>query len=463
MSEQATTVQSANDLTEGPIAKKILIFAMPIIASNLLMQLYNAVDSIVIGQYAGTEALAAVGVSNPIMMLFNALFIGFSVGASIVVAQTFGAKDMARLRRTINTVFALAFTVGIIITVFGVLLCKQILFMLNVPESVIGDAHVYLVIIFTGTIGNVFFNYGGGILRGMGDSKSPLVALAISCVLNIVLDIWFVFGFDMGVAGVAWATVIGQTLSGLVLASRINRFGHGLGISLKEMLRPDREIIRNVFKLGIPSGLQNIAMSLGGVIVQSFTNSFGPVFIAANTVVMRLDGFVIMPMFGLSMSATTFVGQNTGAGNHERAQKGVGTIITMVAALALSMAVIVYFFGHYGVRVFTQEFEVIEIAVQGVRIICFVYLFMGLDVTLAGAMRGAGMATVPMMTSITSNIIRIPLVYFLAIRPFNYHGVFYAMATSMIIGATLISSYYVFGNWREKGIRVPGTPSLEVE
>ena len=462
MSDDNVRVRSANDLTEGPIGRKIILFALPVIASNLLMQLYNAVDSIVIGQYAGSGALAAVGVSNPIMMLFNALFMGFSVGASIIVAQTFGAKDFERLKQSINTIFALAFTVGIIITVLGVVLCRPLLRLLNVPDDVIDNAAVYLTIIFTGTAGNVFFNYGGGVLRGMGDSRWPLVSLSISCFLNIVLDLWFVYGFGWGIAGVAWATVIGQTLSGFVLAWRINKFGYGIKLSLKEMLKPDLSVIMNVFRLGIPSGLQNMAMSLGGVIIQSFTNSFGSIFIAANTIVMRLDGFVIMPMFGFSMAATTFVGQNTGAGKFDRLKKGVNRILLMVIGLAIAMGFVMYFYSQYAIRVFTSEIEVIDIAMRGIRIICFIYTFMGIDNTLSGAMRGAGMAVVPMITAITSNIIRIPLVYVLAIMPFNYMGVFYSMATSMTIGAIIILIYYRFGNWREKGIRVAEARKSEI-
>ena len=422
-------------------------------ASNLLLQLYNAVDSVVIGQYAGAEALAAVGVSNPIMMLFNALFMGFSVGASIVISQSFGAKNIERLRVSINTALSLAFVIGSLITIFGIMFCRPIMVLLNVPDDVIDGASLYLSIIFLGTLGNVFFNYGGGILRGMGDSRWPLIALAISCILNIVLDIWFVYGLGCGIAGVAWATIIGQTLSGLVLAARIHRFGLGIRLSLKEILRPDIGVLKTIVRLGLPSGLQHMAMSMAGVITQSFTNRFGAVFIAANTVVMRIDGFVIMPLFGLSMSATTFVGQNVGAGKLERVKTGVNKVLTMVAILSVSMGVIMYFSGQYIALAFTDDPAVNIIAKQGIQIICFVYIFMGFDFTLAGAMRGAGVAIVPMITTIIGSILRIFLVYTLAIVPFNYLGVFYAMASSMVAGAVMIFTYYRLGNWREKGIR----------
>ena len=456
MGEQTVQARATNDLTQGPIVKKIIWFALPVIASNLLMQLYNAVDSIVIGQYAGAEQLAAVGSSNAVMMLFNSLFMGFSMGASIVVSQTFGAKNMGRLRQSINTIFALAFTVGLFITFAGVVACRPLLEVMNVPGSIIDYAQTYLTIIFVGTLGNVFFNYGGGILRGMGDSRWPLIALVVSCVLNIVLDVWSVYGLGMGVAGVAWATVIGQTISGLVLAWRINRSGYGIKISFREMLRPDRGIIAHVLRLGLPSGMQQTVMSLTGVVIQSFTNQFGPLFIAANSVVMRLDGFVLMPLFGLGMTTTTFVGQNIGAGNLERARKGVNRIAVMIVSLSLLMGCAMYFFGYYTVRAFTSDAMVMEIAMQGVRIICFIYTFMGLDGVFSGAMRGAGVAVVPMVIAITTNIFRIPLVYQMAIVPYNYLGVFYSMAITMTAGSLINAAYYRFGNWHEKGVRVAG-------
>jgi putative MATE family efflux protein len=450
MTNQKTAAQSVKDLTEGPIAKKILLFSLPIIASNLLLQLYNAVDSIVIGQYAGSDALAAVGVSNPVMMLFNALFMGFSIGASIIVAQTFGAKNLNRLRRTIDTTFSLAFAIGLAITILGVLLCKPMLSLLNVPDNIIGDASLYLTIIFTGTIGNVFFNYGGGILRGMGDSVWPLISLIISCILNIVLDIWFVYGLGWGVAGVAWATVIGQTLSGLVMAWRISSFGYGVKLSVGGMLRPNASIVKDIFRLGIPSGLQQTAMSLGGVIVQSFTNAFGSLFIAAGTVVMRLDGFLVMALIGFGMAATTFVGQNTGAAKPERVKKGVNVILAIVVSISIVSSVLLFIFGRYFIYVFTPEEQVVEIALQGLRILCFVYVFMGIDITLGGAIRGAGAAVPPMVTTMVNNFLRIPLVYVLAIVPFKYNGVFYSLAISIIVGTLMIAGYYFFGKWRER-------------
>ena len=208
MSDTGARLPLKNDLTEGPIVKKLLLFALPMVAGNLLMQFYNVVDSVVIGQYAGADAVAAVGVSNPIMMLFNALFMGLSVGANIVVSQTYGAKDMDKLKLSINTILGLAFAVGIVITVMGLTLCRPLLRLLNTPENIFADAATYLTVIYTGMLGNVFFNNGSGILRGMGDSRWPLIALLLSCVINIVLDIWFVFGLHWGVAGVAWATVI---------------------------------------------------------------------------------------------------------------------------------------------------------------------------------------------------------------------------------------------------------------
>ena len=459
MNDTGARLPLKNDLTEGPIVKKLLLFALPMVAGNLLMQFYNVVDSVVIGQYANADAVAAVGVSNPIMMLFNALFMGLSVGANIVVSQTFGAKDMAKLKLSINTILGLAFAVGIVITVMGLTLCRPLLRLLNTPENIFADAATYLTVIYTGMLGNVFFNNGSGILRGMGDSRWPLIALLISCVINIVLDIWFVFGLHWGVAGVAWATVIGQTLSGIVLAWRIHHFGQGIRLSPKEMLHPNKDISLNIVRLGLPSGIQAMAMSLGGVITQSFSNTFGSSFIAANTMVARLDGFAMMPLLGLGLASTTFVGQNVGAGKPDRAKSGVYKVFGMVVVVALVMGAIMFFFSKYFMLAFTDEENVIAIAVNGVRIICFVYVFMGIEQSAAGAIRGAGVAIVPMAISIVSNTLRIPFVYFLAIQRNNQLGIFYALALTMVLNGIMEFSYFRFGNWRDKGVVVAGQKS----
>ena len=489
---------SRNDLTEGSIFGKLIGFAIPVILGNLCFQLYNVVDSIVVGNYVGTDALAAVGAVFPIMMLFNALFMGVSMGAQIVISQTFGAKDEDGLRTVTNTSITLAVIIGLAITLIGAPLARPLLRLIGTPANIISDSTTYLVIIFIGTLGNVFYNLGSGALRGMGDSRWPLVSMLVSSVTNIALDLLFVIKFNMGVAGVAWATSIAHFLSGMIPLWRIQSGAYPVRLYMRDMLHPDGLASSRIFKLGLPSSLQNAAMSLGSVVIQSFANSFGSNFIAANTIIMKADGFAIMPMLGLGMASTSFVGQNIGAGKIDRAKKGVhaGQICAIVVGVVVGTAL--FFLGKYIMRAFGADGEVLMMGVSGIRFLAFCYVFVGLDQVTGGAMRGAGAAIAPAITSISANLIRIPLAYFLAAGPLreqiretltakttelatkaneffgtgvyssleeaeksaaavlsapnHYMYMFYAMGISMFIGALLIYLYFKFGKWQEKSI-----------
>jgi len=479
--DKTRAINPKNDLTQGPITSKIIMFALPMIASNLVMQLYNVVDSVVVGQFVSGKAVGAVGVSFPIMMLFNALFMGVSMGSNIITSQMFGAKNMEGLKKSVNTSIFLAFAMGIVITVGGLIFSRPLLNLMNTPADIIEDSTIYLMIVFGGTLGNVFFSLGSGALRGMGDSRWPLIAMIISCFLNIVLDLLFVVVFNWGVAGVAWATLIATLVSGLVLLWRINTGNYGVKITVAQVMKPDGISMKNILKLGLPTGLQSMAMSLGTTVIQSFANNFGSDFITANTVIMKADGFAIMPIMGLGMSTTTFVGQNVGAGLKDRAKKGIYTILGMVAAISVVMGVILWFTGPTILKVFNVSDHVLEIGLHGIRFICFFYAFMGIDGCLSGAMRGSGVAVMPMITAISANMIRIPVTYFLAVVPLNkaiqaavdagqyatfelakaagvgmdgYMPMFHSIAIGMGVGALLIFLYFIFGKWQNKGVKL---------
>lgn len=496
------TINPRNDLTNGPILKKLLVFAIPTIAGNLVMQLYNVVDSIIVGNFApnGTNALAAVGVSFPIMFLFNALFMGIAMGAQIVISQNFGAKDFDSLRKSLNTAMTLAFGMGLLITIIGAPLAKPILVMLKTPVEILDDAVTYLVVIFLGMLGNVYYMLGSGALRGMGDSRWPLIALIVSAVLNIVLDLLFVIVFNWGVFGVALATSIAHLVSGIMLAWRIERGGYPARIELKLLLKPDKIATRNILRLGLPSGLQQVAISLGSLVIQSFANQFGPELIAANTIIMKADGFAVMPMFGLSAAATTFVGQNIGAGNVERARKGIYYSVATVAVMTAVIGAVLWVAGQQIMMAFNADGDVLTMGVRGIRFLAFFYLFMGIELTIGGSLRGAGAAIAPMVTSITANLVRIPIVFVIAVLPLqksitellarvpqpadllslsnklnasglyesfeaakfsaastiagasHYMGMYYAMGATMVFGAVISFIYFKFGKWHSKGI-----------
>lgn len=490
------------DLTEGSVLKGLIMFALPIIAGNLFNQLYNVVDSIVVGNYVGTDALAAVGASFPVMMLFNALFMGVAMGSQIVVAQLYGAKDIPNLDKAFHTSISLSIIIGTFITVVGTPLVRPMLTLLKVPANILDSAAAYLTIIFLGTLGNVFYMLVSGAMRGMGDSAWPLYALIISCFTNIALDLVFVIVIPMGAAGVALATSIAHLVSGLVLVFRIQKGGYPVKIVWKHLLMPDKDATKRIIQLGLPSTIQSVAMSCGSLVTQSFSNMFGSNYIAANTIAMKVDGFAMMPMMGIGQACTSFAGQNMGAGKQERARKGIYVGALAAVTIAVTMGVILYFTSPYLMMAFGAEGDVLMMGVSGVRFLAFCYMFMGIDHTIAGSMRGAGAAVVPSIGAMTSSFLRIPLIYFLAIVPFketvanliatlpeklvtltneymatglyktfeaaqqaaagsiasldHFISIFHCMGISMLYGAVFMFIYFKFGKWHEKANKIVG-------
>jgi len=453
---------SRGDLTEGNIARKLISFSLPMIAGNLISQLYNVVDSIVVGNFVGSDALAAVSASFPIMMLFNAMFWGIAVGAGIVIAQNFGAKRYDVLNKAVNTAFTLVYASGILISIIGTLFSGPLLKLLGTPENIIGDSTVYLAIIFAGTLGNMAYNIGGGILRGMGDSRWPLVFLSVSAVLNIVLDLLFVIVFKWGVAGVAIATILSHIVSGALVHIRINSGVYPVHVSPKSM-RIEKQLAATIIRLGVPAAIQNVAMSLGSVIIQSFANKFGSNYIAANSIVQKVDGFAIVPMMAFGMALSTFVGQNVGAGRHDRAKEGIHVAMTSITIFGVILGIFLWFFGHPLMRVFTDNQTVLDIGFVGIRILAFFYFIMGMNQNLAGAMRGAGASVAPMITSIAGSLVRIPVAYFIAVVPNNMYGLFWSMVASIVIQFILLYSYFRSGHWQNFSVVKPREASLATQ
>lgn len=454
--DKKNAADEKRDLTQGSVIKKLIGFSIPLVISFFVMQLYNVADSIIVGQVVGPDALAAVAAGFPIMMFFNALYMGVSTGATVVISQLYGAKDSEGLKKASTSTFTLTLAIGAIITVLGIALTRPLLNLLGTPANIIDNSVLYLTIIFAGTLGNLVYAIGSGVLRGLGDSKWPLYFLVFSSILNIAMDLLFVIVFNWGVTGVALATLIAQFASGSFVYYRINRGSYGIRFSFKE-LGVDLQTSKTILRLGLPSGIQQMAMSVGSMIIQSFANKFGSTFIAANSTVMKTDGFAVLPMIAIGSAITTFVGQNIGAGNIERAKKGIKIAAITIIIIGITMGAVMWFYGSYIIRVFTEDASVIEIGERGIRTLAWFYLFIGIEFCFAGAMRGAGAAIAPMITTLSANLLRIPIAYFLAVRPHNYMGLFYSMVFSMILGSTLIFTYYLKGNWRSKSI----VPRLE--
>lgn len=402
------------DMTEGAPWKRIVEFAVPMLIGNVAQQLYNTADSIVVGKYVGDNALAAVGSAFPILNLLLVLFVGIATGAGIMVSQYFGAKDREKLSRTIGVSITLTAVASIIIMIIGPLATRPMLELLNTPESIIGWCEEYLIIFFVGVAGFFYYNILSGVLRGLGDSLSALVFLLISTALNVGLDIWFVAGLNMGVAGVALATVLAQGISSVLCAIKLMRMKDIFDFNLK-MMKPEKEYSVKLLKLGMPSGLTQAIFSLAMVAVQSLTNSFGEMVIACNVIVMRVDGFAMMPNFTFGSAMTTYAGQNIGAGLMDRVKKGTRDGVKIAVGVSAAITVIILLFGRYLMSIFTDTAELVDLSMHMMRILAVGYIAMAVTQTLSGVMRGLGDTMTPMWISlITTIVLRVPVAYGIA-------------------------------------------------
>lgn len=447
------------DLTEGIPWKRIVEFAIPMLIGNIAQQFYNTADSIIVGKYVGDNALASVGSASPILNLLLVLFVGISVGASIMVSQYFGAKDQEKLSRTIGICITLTLISSIFIMIIGPIITRPLLSLLNTPSSIIDWCANYLNIFFVGIAGLAYYNILAGVLRGLGDSLSALIFLLISTILNVGLDILFVARFNMGVPGVALATVIAQTISAILCVLKLLKMKNNFNLNWK-MLKLDKEYSLRLIKLGLPSGLTQAIFSLAMIVVQSLTNSFGEMIIACNVIIMRVDGFAMMPNFSFGSAMTIYTGQNVGAKKLDRVQKGAkdGTLIAV--AISTTITILILIFGRYLMGVFTNTKELVDLSMHMMRILALGYIAMAVTQCLSGVMRGAGDTLTPMWISlITTVVIRVPVAYGIAYltRSESYptgrpESIFISLLTSWSIGAIITTIFYKKGNWRKKGL-----------
>ena len=448
------------DMTEGVPWKSILIFTLPMIIGNIAQQLYSTVDSIIVGKYIGDNALAAVGSATPILNMLLVLFIGISAGASIMVAQYFGAKNRKSLSYTIGNCITITAIACLILILVAAPLIKPILGWLNTPESIIDGCADYLLISLFGMAGLAYYNILSGIIRGLGDSFSALLYLLVATVINIVLDIYFVANLKMGVGGVALATVIAQIISSILCVIKLARMDDCFDFGIK-YLRPKTKFMKTIIKLGLPSGVTQAILSSAMIVVQSLTNQFGEQFIAANVVIMRVDGFAMMPNFSFGAALTTYAGQNVGAGLYDRVIKGAKQGTLLAVGCSALITCIILLFGKGLMGVFTDTTELVDMSYYLMKILAVGYIAMAVTQSLAGIMRGAGDAVTPMIISfITTIAVRVPLAYgisFLTRTPELPVGRFECIQISLlvtwIIGAILNFVFYKAGKWKNKAIK----------
>ena len=447
------------DMTAGNPVSQIIKFTVPMLLGNIAQQLYNTVDSIIVGRFVGDDALAAVGTAGPILNLMLVLFIGISIGASIMVSQYFGARQREKLSRAIGCCITLTGISSVIIMIIGPLIARPVLSMLNTPGSIIDWSVSYLTIIFLGIAGGGFYNILGGVLRGLGDSASALLYLLVATILNIILDYTFVAFFGLGVPGVALATIIAQFVSAILTFRKLSKM-QDLFDMKKEYLKPEKQYSSSLIRLGLPSGVTQAIISMSMIIVQSLTNSFGAQFIAANVIVMRIDGFVMLPAFSFGTAMTTYAGQNIGANKMDRVIKGAreGTLAAM--AISAVLTVLILLFGKPLMGIFTKTEELVNISYHMMQILCVGYIAMEVTQCLSGIMRGAGDTVTPMWISIFNSVImRVPAAYllvWLTKTPENPQGnpamMFLSLMITWCVGALLTFIMYRRGKWRTKAI-----------
>ncbi len=448
---------AAKDMTIGSPWKRIMEFSIPMLLGNLAQQLYNTADSIIVGQYVGDNALAAVGSAMPILNLLLALFVGISTGAGIVVSQSFGARDREGLTVSIGNCLSLSLLATVVIMAIGPLITMPLLTMLGTPNSIIYWCRDYLNIYFIGIIGFFFYNMLSGVLRGLGDSVSALVFLLVAAALNVVLDILFVAGFNMGVAGVSLATVISQAISAVLCYFKLARMSDIFDLNFNT-IRLVPSMAMRILRIGIPSGITQAIMATAGMVVMNLTNAMGETVIACNVIIMRVDGFAMMPNFTFGQAMSVYTGQNVGAAKYDRVSSGVKQGGLLAFAFSTVITIILLFFGRYLFGFFTDTEALIDLANRMIKIMAAGYICISVTQVLGGVMRGAGDTVSPMWISIVSTIaIRVPVAYLLAYltrSPEFPHGqpisLFGSLMISWVLGMVLSIIVFSIGKWKKK-------------
>ncbi len=391
---------TAKDMTSGPIVKQIIMFALPLMLGNVFQMLYNTVDSIVVGRFVGTEALAAVGSTTMITNMAVFFFNGFSVGAGVITGKYFGAGLLKRLHTAVETTMAATFALCGIFTVLGVAGVKPMLRFMSTPEDVFGDAVIYLSIYFAGITGLLIYNIGSGILRSVGDTTRPLYFLVLTSILNIILDLLFVLAFRLGIAGVALATILSQFISAALILRLLTRTEDVYRLTWKD-LRIDTGVLGEIVRVGIPTGIQSVITAFSNVFVQSYINFFGSGVMAGWACYNKIDQFIMLPVSSMAMTATTFVSQNTGAGNTKRSNDGTKVSILLSLSVTFVIACLIFIFSRPAVGLFSPDAAVIEAGSMFLRWNVFFLLFNCVNHVLAGALRGRGDSLGPMVIMLT--------------------------------------------------------------
>lgn len=441
------TETKVNGITEGRISSQLLLFFFPILFGTFFQQLYNTVDAIVVGQYLGTEALAAVGGgTGTAINLLIGFFTGLSSGATVIISQYYGAKDYKDTSKAIHTAIMIALIGGVLILAIGILFTRPILELIGTPGDVIDLAESYMRIYFLGSIFNTVYNMGAGIFRALGDSKKPLYFLIVSCLVNIVLDILLVGFTDLGVAGAAWATIFSQAASAVLVLIYLRKLDEDIKLKLRE-LKIDPMILKGTMRIGLPAGIQSVLYTISNLIIQANVNSFGTATAAAWAAYGKLDAVFWMAINAFGIAATTFVGQNYGARLYDRVRSGVKISLWMGGVMTILISGLFLLLQDKGLMLFTTDQEVLSIGVEILLILVPTWItYMPIEI-LSGVMRGCGKTLIP--TIITVVGICVLRALWLEIVPAMNHtllSVFFCYPLSWVITSAAIIIYYFFGD-----------------
>lgn len=438
---------SSSLMTEGCIWRKIVKFALPICWGNLFQQLYNIVDSVVVGNYVGRDALAAISSTGSLIFLLVGFFGGIFMGAGVVISKYFGADKKESVQKAIHTSIAFAIIAGIILTVVGTLLTPQILRLMGTPDSVFSNATLYVRIYFMGILSVVLYNTSSGIFQAVGDSKHPLYYLIISSIVNVVLDLIFVVIFKWGIGGAAFATIISQTVSVVLSFYKLSTTNDVYKVDFKK-IQIDPRILKEIIRLGLPAGIQNSVIALANVVVQANINAFGSVAMAGCGSYSKIEGFVFIPITSFAMSMTTFIGQNLGAKKYDRAKEGAKFGIITSIILAEIIGVLFFILAPQLISLFNGEPEVVQFGTSQSRTIALFYFLLAFSHCIAGILRGAGKAIVPMFVMLLCwCIIRVTYITITTHFIPMIQVVFWAYPLTWFLSSMIFLIYYLKSDW----------------
>lgn len=441
-------------MTEGNVKKQILLFALPLLLGNLFQQLYTIVDSIVVGNIIGKEALAAIGSAGPAIGLLVGLFIGVAAGSSVVISQYYGAYQKDDLQKAIHTAVTFAIIVGVMLSVVGIVICPYVLKLMDTPESIMEVSVLYFRISFIGMLPSMLYNIGSAIFRAVGDSTRPLIFLIVSTVSNTLLDLLFVGVFQFGIAGIAVAAVVADVFSAFLILRALCRVKADYRLDFKKLGISGKHL-RQIIGIGIPGGIQGMVVSLSGVVIQSSINSFGDAAVAGCVAYNKIDGFALMPSGSFSVAVTTFIGQNVGAKKFDRVKKGARFGILTAMFLSQALGILIYIFAPNMISMFNQDPDVIYYGTLMARNISFAYFLLTLSQSMAGILRGAGLALAPMLiTGFSWSLMRVVWVKLLVPVTYDIRVIFWAYPVTWLITAFIFTVYFFKSDWmRRSGLK----------